>query len=338
MNPLYQLIIMYSLSTASLTAALLHYTQPFFLLGLRMTLAGALLLGYLLVRNRSVLQTQLAKQHSLLYAQIILFTVFIPYALRFYGLSHAAHYISGYTPIWTPLIYNLGPVITFFLTAIFGIERMSWQRAAALGVSFVGLLLCLDIPLSYYLSTFSFSSLSFAGQTFFCLPECALLFSLISFSYGWIIMRKLVVDLSYNPLLVNGIAMFGGGVMALLAAFYLEPAPYISNYSLVIPLLIATIILSNIVGHSLYASLLTSYSLTLLQLGYWLIPAVSKIVSLVWGAAQAQNSSALSDLAAAVLLFAGFALLYKTEQKSSARMLALPVSPQSIPTHFSNRK
>jgi len=333
MNPLYQLIIMYSLSTASLTAALLHYTQPFFFLGLRMTLAGALLLGYLLVRNRSVLQTQLAKQHSLLYAQIILFTVFIPYALRFYGLSHAAHYISGYTPIWTPLIYNLGPVITFFLTAIFGIERMSWQRAGAMGISFVGLLLCLDIPLSYYLSTFSST-----GQTFFGLPECALLLSLISFSYGWIIMRKFVVDLSHNPLLVNGIAMFGGGVMALLAAFYLEPTPYISNYSLVIPLLIATIILSNIVGHSLYASLLTSYSLTLLQLGYWLIPAVSKIVSLVWGATQAQNSSALSDLAAAVLLFAGFAFLYKTEQKSSARMLALPVSPQSIPTHFSNRK
>jgi drug/metabolite transporter (DMT)-like permease len=314
MNPLYQLLIMYSLSTASLTAAVLHYTQPFFLLGLRMTLAGALLLSYLILRNRAILTTQLNKQHSTLYAQIILFTVFIPYALRYYGLSLATGYVNSGTgnhaPVLAPLVYNLGPIVTFFLAHIFGVEKISWQRATALCISFVGLLLCLDIPLLHYFSTFSFSPLSFFG-----LPEYALLLSLISFSYGWIIMRKLVVDLSYSPLLVNGIAMFGGGVMGLISSFYLEPASYISNYSLVVPLLIITIIISNIVGHSLYASLLRKYSLTLLQLGYWLIPAVSKIANLFFLAIPATLSAIGADLAPAALLFTGFALLYKTEQK-----------------------
>lgn len=284
---MFLLFILYLISTFPLTKALTSFTQPFFLLGFRMAIAGIILLLY----TYCYTQAKPKKNHILLYIQAILFAVFLPYALRYYGLQCA-------TSSCSPLIYSLGPVITYLLTHIMGIEKITLRRSVAIGISFIGLLLTLN------------SSLSYSLFTSFGLPDCALLLSLICFSYGWIIMRKLIIQYNYHPALINGIAMLGGGILGLGASAALETYPYVTDIPLFVQLLPLIIIFSNLIAHNLYAILLRNYSLTLIQLCYWLVPCIHLLTQAFYTHTLPNTTS----LYALLFLGTGFLLLYKQEK------------------------
>lgn len=287
------LIALYALSTFSLTSTLLRYTHPFFLLACRMIPAGIILLIYSYFCSNWRIQ----KKHTALYVHVIVFAIFLPYALRYYGLQ------SAHMPL-AILLYNLGPIITYLLTHLFNIEQMTIRRSLAICLSFIGLLLWLNILPSDLLN----ASLG--------LPEYALLLSIISFSYGWITMRKLIVNLEYSPTLINGITMFGGGLLALASALTVEPSPYVTAHvSQFIPLLAVTIVASNLIAHNLYAALLRNHSLTLLQLGYWLVPVMHALAQSIFTHKMPNSFS----IPAALLLVTGFYLLYRQEQPITGR-------------------
>lgn len=285
------LIILYCISTFSLTSTLLQYTQPFFLLSSRMIISGILLLLYACARNA----IQLDKKHLSLFVHAAIFAIFLPYALRYYGLLYASAPRSY-------LLYNLGPIITYLLTHFFGIEKITWQRSTTITVSFIGLLLMLNQPLTHVMSTP------------WGLPELALILSITSFCYGWIAIRTLIIHLNYHPALINGITMLGGGMLSLGATVTLETSPYITNISGFIALLPIVIVVSNLMGHTLYAYLLNYYSLTLLQLGYWLIPAGSALGHMFYE----HTIPDIYTLSAITLLFTGFVLAYQQEKTHSA--------------------
>lgn len=280
------LLILYTLNTFPLTAAILPYTKPLVLLGLRMSIAGILLLGYIMLRKKMYQN----KDHYSFYIKIIVFAVFLPYILRYYGLQHAA----------TPrayLLYNLGPVITYLVAPYWTQEEITWQRTGALILSFIGMILFLGNPLTAYCAT----PLVFA--------DFALLASTISFCYGWAVMRNLIVNLNYAPALANGIAMFGGGILGLLAALCIETPPYVYNLTYFIVILTGIILISNVIAHNLYATLLHTYSLTLIQLGYWLSPIIAHVGQALF----LQHTLSIYTCISGALICIGFIWMYKQE-------------------------
>jgi len=99
--------LLYMILASSFTVgkALLFYLKPFFLLGLRMTVAGTILLFYQYWRKPSTLSLHM--RHWFLFAQLVVFHIYCAYALEFWALQ----YISSAK---TALLYSLSPFLTVF--------------------------------------------------------------------------------------------------------------------------------------------------------------------------------------------------------------------------------
>ncbi len=253
---MFLIFLMYALTTLPLSKLLILQTQPFILISLRMFAAGALLLGYHFARSRSF---SIAKNHIKDFALVIIFAIVMPYFLRYWGLSH-----SGGNMV--DLLCYCGPLITYLLTGFLNIETFSRVKELALIIGYGGLLMLGGIP------HFSFG-----------LPEFAIIVSVFSFAYGWIIMRRLVVDYEYNPIFINGCTMFGAGCIAFVLSALTEPMNITGDVTQFALLLAAIIVIGNITAHTLYIGLLKKYSLTLIQLCSFITPVCIEYRNIVFG-------------------------------------------------------
>lgn len=256
-------------STFTLAKIAVFYMSPFFFIGIRMVLAGILLLGYLYFCKRSSLHVR-SLDYSL-FAQIIIFHIYGAYIFEFWGLQYV-------TSSKACLLYNLAPFITALLCYFLFKERLTRLQIVALIIGFLGML-----PL-----LISHAQLEdiVGGIGFLSLPELSLLLAVFCTAYGWIIMKQLV-DRHYNVLFINGIGMFFGGIAALITSFIFEPLYLILRINVItqpgglvsLPLgfytpvwmmvlfcMILLILIANIIGYNWYASLLKQYSPTFLSL------------------------------------------------------------------------
>ncbi len=102
-------IVMFAVwsSVFSLSKLTLQYGPPLFLTGVRMTLAGLLLLGFLACFRRSDFKLNLTQLFSL--AILAFFSIYLSNALEFWGVQ----YLSAAK---TCFIYSLSPLLfCFFL-------------------------------------------------------------------------------------------------------------------------------------------------------------------------------------------------------------------------------
>jgi drug/metabolite transporter (DMT)-like permease len=237
-------------STFTFAKAAVFYLAPFYLIGIRMTLAGTLLLGYLYATRASL---KIEKSHWPLFIQVIAFHIYGAYLLEFWAIQYT-------TSAKACLLYNLAPFFTALLSLYLFKERLTGLQWIALILGFIGM-----IPIM--LSCSDFSSLCQIS-----IPECALLFSVLCAAYGWILMKQLVSDRHYSPLLVNGIGMFFGGIAALATSFLFETNRIRFDvhdnaaWGMFGFCLISLILLANIIGYNWYGYLLKRYSATLLSL------------------------------------------------------------------------
>lgn len=270
------IVLLYMLfaSTFILAKAVLFFIKPLLFIGLRMSLAGALMLGYYGLRYG----IQIKKGSGKLLAQIIIFHIFIAYVFEFWALQ----YISSAK---TALIYNLSPFITALLAALLTKEFISPKKWIGLLIGFLGL-----IP--WLLSSSACEDVfgSFASVS---LPEVALLIAVTSAAYGWLVVTKLMKEFEYAPVLINGIGMAGGGVLALLSSFLCEGWPsimYRSAAQICNPWIVAQvgidasallyvacytallILIANIICYNLYGYLLCYYSATFISFAGFICP------------------------------------------------------------------
>lgn len=122
-------------------------------------------------------------------------------------------------------------------------------------------------------------------------------------------MRTLLVDLAYAPSMVNGIAMLGGGLLGFGMSSCLETTPYVTDVASFSLLLATIILISNCIGHTLYAYLVSYYSLTLIQIGYLLAPMLSKLSQVIFG----QGTLSFSLCASSFMCSIGFIIYYWQE-------------------------
>jgi len=289
-------------STFVFTKLALLYVQPITLIGVRMTLGGLLLLGYLFFRKRDYLTIQM--RHAWLFGQIILFHIYLSYLLGVWSMQYL-------TATKASLLYTFMPFITAVLACFLLAEKMTTKKLIGLILGLLGFLPLLCESEEAIITCMSF----------FSIPEMVYIVSVISAAYGWIVMKKLVTGHGYSPVLVNGIGMLGGGILAFVCAFFLESSPFHfsggDTYDLFafISYVLALVFIGNIIGYNLYGFLLKRYSTTFLSFASFLLP----IFTALFGFLFLRETISWSFFVTLTLVVAGLYMFYSEERKESAK-------------------
>ncbi len=281
-------------ATFSLGKIMLNYGPPIYLVGLRMFIAGLLLLFYQYFFTNQRLKFHW--DHIGLYVQVVMFSIYIPYILRFWGLIYMPSYKAS-------LLYNLGPFISYLLGYCFYKEKVTWHKVIGLIIGFCGLLptLMASAP----------TEEAAGGIAFMSWPELSIIASVSSLAYGWIVLRKLIKDHSYPPALVNGMSMFAGGLLALVTSQLVESRSCIIDSGQFFLILALIILFSNVIGHNLYGWLLRFYTPTFMAFASFLTP----IFAALYGWMFLGEAVAWHFYLSTVMVFAGLGIFYHGEMK-----------------------
>lgn len=252
-----------SLFTLSKTA--LEFSEPFFLIGSRMTFAGILLLTHQFFYNRQA------------------FKIKSPHVIPLVLLGLISIYVTNIAEIWgiqfmssakACLIYSLSPFIASLFAFWILKERLTSKKWLGLCVGFVGL-----------------SPILFAGASptdlakdllIVSWAEIALITAVFSSVYGWILLKKIINDFHYTPIMANGISMLIGGILALIHSYVSgeswSPVPVISGqYAAYIECAFWMTMISNVVCYNLYGFLLKRFSATFMSLAGLVTPLFASL-------------------------------------------------------------
>lgn len=295
------IVILYALlaGTFSLGKMILAYTQPIFVVGMRMSIAGIVLLGYHFFVNHTTLRIK--KSHISLFIQATIFTIYIPYLLRYWGLV----YLSSSKAC---LLYNFGPFATYLFSYLFCQEKITIKKVSGLIIGFIGLL---PIIINSSLQTTT-------NHGLFILPELALLTAVSSMSYGWLIIHRLINQKNYPPSMTNGVIMFAGGILALITSLLFEDKSlYITDFVPFATILAIIIVVSNLICHNLYGVLLKKYTPTMLSFTSFLSP----LFAALYGWLFMHETIPMRFYFSSVIIFIGLALFYADElSKDQAKL------------------
>lgn len=257
-----------------------------------MFIAGTLLLGYQYFYAHKYFRFK--TKHIFLYAQIIIFGIYITYILRFWALKYL---LSSKTCF----LYNVSPFFSSLYSYFFFNEKMTKKQWSGLCIGFIGM-----IPI---LLTSSPSEALIGEISFLSWPELAVLISVAMHSYSWIVMRKLVKDKSYSPMMVNGISMTTGGLLALITSFFIEGLHPVSAIKPFVGWLALVIIISNIICYNLYGYLLKQYTATFLSFAGFISPLFAALYGWIF----LSETITWHFYVSTVIVFVGLFLFYQDE-------------------------
>lgn len=252
-----------SLFTLSKTA--LEFSEPFFLIGSRMTFAGILLLTHQFLFNRKAFKIKAS--HVLPFIMLGLVSIYITNIAEIWGIQ----FMSSAKAC---LIYSLSP----FIAALFAYwmlnETLTGKKWLGLVVGFFGL-----TPILFTQS----SSTDLAKDLlFFSWAELALIIAVFASVYGWILLKKIVSEYRYSFIMANGISMLIGGVLALVHSYVSgeqwTPIPVIGgHFGPFIECALWMTLISNVVCYNLYGYLLKRFSATFLSLAGLITPLFASL-------------------------------------------------------------
>ena len=291
---MFLIILLYALfgSSFPMSKTLLGFVDPIFYTGIRMFIAGSLLLIYQFCYAHHHLKFNW--KNVGLYLQVIFFGIYLTYILRFVGLATL-------TSSKTAFLFNFMPFFSAFYSYLFFKERLTRQQWMGLGIGFLGF-----IPI---LISSSGPEKRLGEFLLISWPELAVLTAVACQSYSWIIMRKLIREKSYAPSMINGMTMFSGGILALITAYIWEGPQEMADPGAFLSLLALVILISNIICHNLYAHLLHTYSATFLAFAGFLGPLFSAFYGWLFLAEKITWHFYVS----AIIVFVGLYLFYRHE-------------------------
>ena len=290
------IILLYALFATSFSMGkiLLQYSPPIFLNGCRMFIAGSILLSYQYFNPRE--KFRFKKSHIWLYAQVIFFGVHFGYNLRFWALNYLSSFKASF-------LYNLSPFLSAYYSYIFFKERLSPIQWIGLVIGFLGL-----IPI---LLTSSPAEKAFGEWAYISWPEIAILVSVAAHSYSWIVMRRLVKEKGYAPMMANGITMTTGGILALITSFIFESNQPVTELAPFCGWLALVILISNIICHNLYGFLLHKYTATFMSFAGFLTP----LFTALYGVLFLSECITWHFYLSSSIVFIGLILFYQEELK-----------------------
>jgi drug/metabolite transporter (DMT)-like permease len=247
---MWQVFLMYALFGSIFTVGKvgLAASQPYFLTGTRMLIAGGLLLGYFCYRHPDK-KISFSKHDWQLLALVAFFNVFITNAFEFWGLQ----YMSAAK---TCLIYSLSPFAAALIAYFFGTERLSGKKWLGLGIGFLSFG---PLMLGPWLD-----GSQTGADSRELMAEGALAISAITAVIGWTFVRQLTVDKQMPHPLVNGISFLLAGILCMLTSLSIEtwdPLP-VFVWTDFLWSLIYIVLIHNLICYSIYAASLRRFSVT----------------------------------------------------------------------------
>jgi drug/metabolite transporter (DMT)-like permease len=300
------IVILYSLLALAFTMSkgVLDYAAPVWFTGIRMFVAGVLLVGYhVLIQKRS---WSIKKEDIPNFIMLGFFHIYCAYVFEFWALETVSAAKDA-------LFFNLTPFITALLSLFLCNEKLSTKQWGGLALGFLGFLplLVAQAPAEAVVA---------GGSSVISWPEIYLFIAVTGGAYGWILLQKLMKDDAYEPIFANGIAMLLGGAGALLTAFVTEPTmvripnPTMLWSSAVLHIvwyLFVLILLTNVICYTLYGRLLKTYSATFLALAGATVPIFTALFDwLLFGLVVSWHF-----VATVIIVFIGLAIFYADEMK-----------------------
>ncbi len=276
----------------------LEYTQPLFLIGTRMLLAGVILIGYEIYRQGSNFKVDWQGWRRIL--RLALFNIYLTNVLEFWGLNYL-------TSFKTCFIYSLSPFISALFSYFIFTEKMSIKKWLGLSLGFLGVLPMMLSETSLEQAT---------GHLFiFSWPELAVVGAATTSVYGWILLRQLVNENGYSPLLANGLSMIVGGSMSLFHSRLVEdwnPVP-VKEFLPFFLCAVWLLIVSNLVCYNLYGWLLKRFSATFMSFAGF----TTSMFSALFGWAFLNESLTWAFFISTTVVLLGLTLFYQEELKPS---------------------
>lgn len=238
---------------------------PLFFIGIRMALAGILLLGFVKICHKKAFKFH--RKDLFWFIGIVLFHIYGSYALEFISLQ----YLTGAK---VSLLYNLTPFITALLSYFFFGELLSLRKWAGLLIGFLAFL-----PL---LVTAPGATESATHATY---AEILLVLSVTASCIGWIFMKRLISQHQHSYVFVNGIGMLLGGILSLATSYFFESWPSVDALYGNIAFtrsLVLLILIGNIICYNLYGKLLHHYSATTLSFFGCTTPLFAALFGWFW--------------------------------------------------------
>jgi len=276
--------------TNTIGKLLLDFVPPIFLISLRMTLAGCVILTtqYLFYGLKKI-----DRKDFYLFFLMIFIHILIPYVSEFVALQSVA-------PSCAALVFNLSPYFTALFSYIFFKEYMTLKKWVGFIIGFIGI---------YYLIVTQEMGIICLGIN---IPYLLLLIAVFTSSLGWIFLR-ILMEKDYSPLQINGVAMIGAGIVGFPISKILEGSVTIpwGQMQSFLSLLIAIILLGNIIFYNFYGFLLKKYTATLLSFVGFITPLFTALYDWLW----LGISVNMSFFIASAIVGLGIYIFYQEELK-----------------------
>lgn len=243
-------------------------SSPIFLTAFRMGFAGLLILLFLWIKKPSYLS--FPKKYLIPLTFFSFLSVYLTNIFEFWGLQ----YVSAAKVCF---LYSLSPFFSIILSYIHFREKITMQKTLGLAIALVAL-----FPVLAFQSGEEnlFNSLFLISW-----PELSIIGAAFCSTYGWVILRILVKDKELSPLIVNGVGMSIGALMAFLHSFLFDtwnPIPIEQGKFGAFFLSVSMMTLvSNLICYNLYSYLLKRLTATFLSFVGLLSPIFTSISSFI---------------------------------------------------------
>lgn len=242
---------------------LLSPLPPIFFVGIRMLLAG-IILWFINYFQDKRLSLKFIKQDLFVLFLITLCTTYIPAVCKSIALKHMASSQAAF-------FGTLDPFITAIYSYFIFNEKLTFNNLVGICVAIIGSLVLLI--------TNNPDIISHSTIFWVSLPQICAFLAIAIGRYGWILIQMLLKKGHYTPIAINSITMLASGVLSLITSLVFETYHHITidNYNIFIALIMYTVIIGNVLSLTMYASLLKTYSATLLSLAGFSVPLLVHI-------------------------------------------------------------
>ncbi len=247
--------------------AALLITTPIFFTGVRMTVAGIILLFYHLTIYKRFSSTL-----SQAIVPLVLFTItgiYLTNVPEFWALQFVPAGKASF-------LYSLSPFVAALFSYIMFNEKLTIKKLVGMGIGLIGFLFMLIYDAPGEIGTRDLGFISWG--------EMALVVASVATAYGWIIMRRMIREKLCGPIEATGITMTCGGILALIHSMFVEnwsPLP-ITNYPLFFLYLFLAITCSSVLGYTLYGYLLGKYTTTFLSFAGFFEPLCAALFAWIF--------------------------------------------------------
>ncbi len=234
-----------------------------------MLFAGLVLLAYLVIRYKPK-AIRIKAEHIGGIVLLAMSQIYLTNILEIWAIDHMVSSKAC-------LLYSLSPFVSAAVAFLVLKETMSSKKMLGMLIGFLGLL-----PI-----IFAQTSDEIAGGTFlvFTFAELAMVGAVFCSVYGWILLKKVMQDYSYSPLLANGLSMTLGGLLALahsyIAGEQWSPIPVNNMQGFILNTLVMCLI-SNLICYNLYGYLLKRFSATFMSFAGLVTPLFASLFGFVW--------------------------------------------------------